>query len=133
MLFRSYTGMFGLTVNLVITLLRLGVLALGAWLILDDRMSVGSLVAFLAIMGEVIGPVTSLTGLGQVSLLMGEFAAAIDWTRRSTRSMFFAPPKRARAAEDGLARPCAAAAYLSKGTRSLRSAPRDTHRSTTQS
>jgi ABC-type multidrug transport system fused ATPase/permease subunit len=60
-----YSGLFGLSVNLVVTALRLGVLALGSWLILEDRMSVGSLVAFLSIMGEVIGPVTSLTGLGQ--------------------------------------------------------------------
>ncbi len=70
-LFRSqrrlslFGGLFGLSVNMIVTLLRLGVLGFGAWLILQDRFTIGGLVAFLAIMGDVIGPVTALTTLGQ--------------------------------------------------------------------
>jgi ATP-binding cassette subfamily B protein len=70
-LFRSqrrlslFGGLFGLSVNMIVTLLRLGVLGFGAWLILQDRFTIGGLVAFLAIMGDVIGPVTVLTSLGQ--------------------------------------------------------------------
>jgi len=58
-------GLFGLSVNLVITLLRLGVLGFGAWLILEGRFTTGGLVAFLAIMGEVLAPVTVLVTLSQ--------------------------------------------------------------------
>lgn len=57
--------MFGLSVNLIVTMLRLGVLGFGAWLILNGRFTIGGLVAFLSIMGEVISPVTVLVGLGQ--------------------------------------------------------------------
>ncbi|MFQ5556943.1 MAG: ATP-binding cassette domain-containing protein, partial [Acidimicrobiales bacterium] len=60
-----YGGLFGLSVNMIVTLLRLGVLGFGAWLILEGRFSLGGLVAFLAIMGEVLSPVTALTTLGQ--------------------------------------------------------------------
>ena len=70
-LFRSqrrmslFSGMFGLSVNMVVTALRLGVMGFGAWLILEGRFTVGGLVAFLAVMGEVLNPVTILTTLGQ--------------------------------------------------------------------
>src|SRR5512134_4198008 len=47
------------------------------------------------------------------------FCAAMDCTRRSTRSMLAAPPKSARAAEDGLPSDSAALAYFSNGTRSF--------------
>ncbi len=60
-----FGGLFGLSVNMIVTLLRLGVLGLGAWLILEGSFTIGGLVAFLAIMGDVISPVTSLTTLGQ--------------------------------------------------------------------
>ncbi|MFU8841215.1 MAG: ABC transporter transmembrane domain-containing protein [Nitriliruptoraceae bacterium] len=70
-LFRSelrmnlYGGLFGLSVNTIVATLRLLVLGIGAWMILDGRMTLGTLVAFLGIMGEVISPVTALTGIGQ--------------------------------------------------------------------
>ncbi len=60
-----FGGLFGLSVNMITTLLRLGVLGFGAWLILEGRFTTGGLVAFLAIMGEVINPVTVLTSIGQ--------------------------------------------------------------------
>ncbi len=71
-LFRSerrlnlFGGLFGLSVNLIVTLLRLGVLAYGSWLILQGRFTLGGLVAFLGIMGEVLSPVTMLTSIGQM-------------------------------------------------------------------
>ncbi len=70
-LFRSqlrlnlYGGIFGLSVNTIVTFLRLFVLGFGAWLILEGRFTLGGLVAFLGIMGEVISPVTVLTNIGQ--------------------------------------------------------------------
>ena len=70
-LFRSqrrlslFGGLFGLAVNSIVTLLRLVVLGFGAWLILEGRFTIGGLVAFLAIMGEVINPITVLTSIGQ--------------------------------------------------------------------
>ena len=70
-LFRSevrmnlFGGVFGLSVNLIVTLLRLLVLGLGAWLIIDGQFTVGGLVAFLAVMADVLSPVTALTTLGQ--------------------------------------------------------------------
>jgi len=70
-LFRStrrltlFGGMFGLSVNLIVTLLRLGVLGFGAWLILNGHFTMGGLVAFLSIMGDVLSPVTVLVTLSQ--------------------------------------------------------------------
>ncbi len=58
-------GMFGLSVNLLVTLLRLAVLGLGAWMIIEGHFTTGGLVAFLSIMGEVLSPVTVLVSLGQ--------------------------------------------------------------------
>ena len=60
-----FGGLFGLSVNSIVTLLRLGVLGFGAWLIIEGRFTIGGLVAFLAIMGDVISPVTVLTSIGQ--------------------------------------------------------------------
>ena len=60
-----FGGLFGLSVNMIVTGLRLVVLGLGAWLILQGRLTLGGLVAFMSIMGEVISPVTALTGIGQ--------------------------------------------------------------------
>ena len=70
-LFRSqvrlslFSGLFGVSVNGIVTLIRLLVLGLGAWLIFQGSFTVGGLVAFLGIMGQVLAPVTGLTDLGQ--------------------------------------------------------------------
>ena len=60
-----FGGLFGLSVNMIVTVLQVTVLGLGSWLILHDRLTIGGLVAFSTVMGQVISPVTSLTGLGQ--------------------------------------------------------------------
>ena len=70
-LFRSerrlalFSGIFGLLVNGIVTLLRITVLAVGSWQVINGRMTLGTLVAFLGVMGELIGPVTTLTTIGQ--------------------------------------------------------------------
>lgn len=60
-----FGGVFGLSVNGVVTALRLVVLAVGVWMIFDGRLTIGGLVAFMGVMGEVLGPVGSLTSVGQ--------------------------------------------------------------------
>ncbi|MCA1692486.1 MAG: ATP-binding cassette domain-containing protein, partial [Actinobacteria bacterium] len=60
-----FGGLFGLSVNTVVTFLRLAVIGVGAWLILEGNLTIGGLVAFLGLMGEVLSPVTALTGIGQ--------------------------------------------------------------------
>jgi ABC-type multidrug transport system fused ATPase/permease subunit len=60
-----YGGVFSLSVSAVVIALRIGVLALGAWLVTEGRLSIGGLVAFLGVMSEAINPVTALTTLGQ--------------------------------------------------------------------
>lgn len=70
-LFRSqqrlslFGGLFGLAVESIVTILRLFILGLGTWLIFEGRFTLGGLVAFLGVMGEVLAPVTGLTTLGQ--------------------------------------------------------------------
>jgi ABC-type multidrug transport system fused ATPase/permease subunit len=60
-----FGGLFSLSVNMIVTLLRLVVLGLGSWLILHHHLTIGGLVAFVSLMGEVLAPVTVLTGIGQ--------------------------------------------------------------------
>jgi ABC-type multidrug transport system fused ATPase/permease subunit/pSer/pThr/pTyr-binding forkhead associated (FHA) protein len=60
-----FGGLFGLSVNMIVTLLRVVVLGLGAWLILHGHLTIGGLVAFVSLMGEVLSPVTALTSIGQ--------------------------------------------------------------------
>jgi ABC-type multidrug transport system fused ATPase/permease subunit len=60
-----FGGLFGLSVNTIVTILRLAVLGIGVWLILEGRFTIGGLVAFMGVMGEVLNPVTLLTGIGQ--------------------------------------------------------------------
>lgn len=60
-----YGGLFGLSVDAIMTAIRIVVLGLGTWLIFEGRFTLGGLVAFLGIMGQVLGPVAGLTGLGQ--------------------------------------------------------------------
>jgi len=60
-----FQGMFGLSVNFIMTLLQMSVLGIGAWMIFEGQFTLGGLVAFLGVMGEFLGPVTELTTLGQ--------------------------------------------------------------------
>ncbi len=60
-----FGGWFMMSVQMVVTLLRLGVMGFGAWLIVDGQLTIGSFVAFTSVMGQVLEPVTGLTMLGQ--------------------------------------------------------------------
>ena len=60
-----FGGLFGLSVNMIVDAAAARRARLRAWLILEGRFTIGGLVAFLAIMGEVINPVTVLTSIGQ--------------------------------------------------------------------
>jgi ABC-type multidrug transport system fused ATPase/permease subunit len=70
-LFRSqvrlqlFGGLFSLSIGMVVTALRLGVLGLGTWLILRGHLTLGTLVAFMSVMGDTLSPITTLTSLGQ--------------------------------------------------------------------
>jgi ABC-type multidrug transport system fused ATPase/permease subunit len=60
-----FGGLFGLSVNMIVTLLQVVILGLGGWLILHHHLTIGGLVAFISLMGQVLAPVTVLTGIGQ--------------------------------------------------------------------
>jgi ABC-type multidrug transport system fused ATPase/permease subunit/pSer/pThr/pTyr-binding forkhead associated (FHA) protein len=60
-----FGGTFSLSVGSVVGALRLVVLAVGTWFILEGDFTIGGLVAFMGVMGEVLGPVGQLTGVGQ--------------------------------------------------------------------
>jgi len=60
-----FGGLFGVSVNMIVTAMRLFILGLGAWLIFHDHLTIGGLVAFMGLMGETLSPVTVLTGIGQ--------------------------------------------------------------------
>jgi ABC-type multidrug transport system fused ATPase/permease subunit len=60
-----FGGLFKVSVSLIMAGLQIGVLALGAWLILHGHLTPGGLIAFIGVMNQVIMPVTQLTTLGQ--------------------------------------------------------------------
>lgn len=60
-----FGGLFGLSVNMIVTALQVVILGLGGWLILHHHLTIGGLVAFMSLMGQVLAPVTVLTGIGQ--------------------------------------------------------------------
>jgi ABC-type multidrug transport system fused ATPase/permease subunit len=60
-----FGGIFSLSVELIVTVLRIAVLALGAYLIFQGHLTIGGLVAFTSLMGQALAPVTVLTGIGQ--------------------------------------------------------------------
>jgi subfamily B ATP-binding cassette protein MsbA len=48
--------------EMVVLGIRLTVMGVGAWMILNDQLTVGGLVAFLGLIGEVLGPVVAISG-----------------------------------------------------------------------
>jgi ABC-type multidrug transport system fused ATPase/permease subunit len=61
-----FTGLFSLTVNTIVMVLRIVILGVGAWLVLHHHLTVGALVAFLSVMDQVISPVMALSNIGQL-------------------------------------------------------------------
>ncbi len=60
-----FGGLFGVSVQMVVTALQVFILGLGAWLIFHGHLTIGGLVAFMSLMGQALAPVTVLTGIGQ--------------------------------------------------------------------
>jgi ABC-type multidrug transport system fused ATPase/permease subunit len=60
-----YSGVFGEAVQMIFNVIRIVVLGLGAYLILQGNFTLGGLIAFFSLMLEVLIPITSLTDLGQ--------------------------------------------------------------------
>ncbi len=60
-----FGGLFGLSITMIVAVLQITVLGLGSWLILHGHLGFPSLIAFMTVMGQVISPVTALTGIGQ--------------------------------------------------------------------
>ena len=60
-----FGGLFSLSINAVATAVRLGALAFGAWLVMAGELTQGTLVVVLIQVGQVIAPVSALSGVGQ--------------------------------------------------------------------
>ncbi len=55
----------GATTNLIVAAARIAALAAGGWLVLQGRITLGTLIAFLGYVGGLFGPVQGLTGVYQ--------------------------------------------------------------------
>jgi ABC-type multidrug transport system fused ATPase/permease subunit len=60
-----FGGLFSLSINAVAASLNLAVLAVGAWLVIDGHLAIGTFVVVMSQVGQVISPVTGLSGVGQ--------------------------------------------------------------------
>lgn len=59
------SSLFGVTANLLTTIVQVGALTLGGYFVIEGRLPLGNLIEFLALLGLVIGPVQSITGIIQ--------------------------------------------------------------------
>ena len=59
------SGMYGVSVSSLATAINLAVLGVGAYLVIQGDLTAGILVAFLSLIGQVIGPVQSLSSIMQ--------------------------------------------------------------------
>ena len=59
------SSMFGVSANLLTALVQVAVLGLGGFFVIQGRMPLGNLFEFLALLGLVVGPVQSITGILQ--------------------------------------------------------------------
>ncbi|SHN36847.1 ABC transporter transmembrane domain-containing protein [Cryptosporangium aurantiacum] len=60
-----FSGLFDLSVDAVVTTLRLITLVVGSYLVIKGSLSVGDFAAAITQIATVVGPVTALTGIGQ--------------------------------------------------------------------
>ena len=61
----KYLGIFRLLIEIVIEVVRVAILGFGAWMILRGEISLGTLVGFLSLLGQVVSPVNMLSEIGQ--------------------------------------------------------------------
>jgi ATP-binding cassette subfamily B protein len=62
-----FVGLFNVSMNLVVQLLRIGIIALGVWMITRGDLLIGTFIAFNGLVGEVINPMTQLADLGRAA------------------------------------------------------------------
>ncbi len=68
-------GVAGVTVDVVGMALRIVVVGLGAWLVLRGRLTLGTFVAAMSVVGQVLGPARAVTGFGpQIQAATGALA-----------------------------------------------------------
>lgn len=56
-------GIFGISVNSIAYAIQLAILGVGGWFVIGGNLTVGTLFAFLALMGQIIGPVQSISNI----------------------------------------------------------------------
>lgn len=59
------TGIFGVSTNFVASSIQLTVLGVGAWLVIGGSLTAGTLFSFLALIGQIIGPLQNISGILQ--------------------------------------------------------------------
>lgn len=59
----GFDSRIGALQNIIVVLARIAAIALGAWLIINEEITVGTLVAYLGYIGGLFGPVQNLTGI----------------------------------------------------------------------
>jgi ATP-binding cassette subfamily B protein len=62
-----FVGLFNVSMNLVVQLLQIGIVALGVWLVTQGELAIGTFIAFNALVGQVISPMTQLADLGRAA------------------------------------------------------------------
>jgi ATP-binding cassette subfamily B protein len=62
-----FVGLFNVSMNLVVHLLRIGIITLGVWLVMRGDLLIGTFIAFNGLVGEVINPMTQLADLGRAA------------------------------------------------------------------
>lgn len=58
-------GLFAISTNAISSSVNLAVMGVGAWLVIEGNLSTGTLFAFLALVGQVIFPLQSISGIVQ--------------------------------------------------------------------
>jgi ABC-type multidrug transport system fused ATPase/permease subunit len=62
-----FVGLFNVSMNLVVQLLQIGILALGAWQVTQGDLQIGTFIAFNALVNQVISPMTQIADLGRAA------------------------------------------------------------------
>ena len=61
-----FDGLFGFSVDAIVTTLRLAVLLLGGYLVVNGDLKLGTFAASITLISQVVGPVSALTSIGQL-------------------------------------------------------------------
>jgi ATP-binding cassette subfamily B protein len=69
------SGIFGLSANSIASAIQLAVLGLGGYLVIEGNLTVGTLLLFLGLMGQIIGPLQSIS---QILQALQQASGAMD-------------------------------------------------------